>query len=197
MALELLVQKIRKDADREVQAILAEAETKASAIEAKTRARAEAIYKRELQALRLALDYAARQEVSQREIEIRATLLQERENLLDQVRAKWTAWLHNLTPGEETQILQGLMAKGRACVGQGVIHCSPRASQILGPQPGFSVKPDAGAPPGLQLTSADGHITADLFFPSLIEEFWPRHRPAAAATLFGGALTIQGPEETK
>ena len=192
MALELLVEKIRADAAREVQAILADSDKECAGIASETRSRGDTLYAREMEALRARMAAAARQETSQREIESRRSLLQQREALLDDLRHRLEEWLASLPDDRQAALLRRLLDCARAIVPAGAFIASAHTHATVAPLgAGMEFVPDDGIGHGFKLRSEDGRIVVDMTFAALARDFWERRRPEFAQELFGEALRLE------
>ena len=190
MALDNLIATIQESTQTEVEVILAAARARVAEAEKQAEDRARIRFEQERERLRSNLQYAAAQQRSQREIEIRQTLLRERETRLDEVQARLRAWLESLPPAEEAQWLQKLLAAARIRVPGGVLVMNPRTAACAGSVADFRVELDDRAEDGMLARSADGRVTVDLTYPSLLQDFWARRRPDIARALFGSAMNL-------
>ncbi|MFH1708816.1 MAG: V-type ATP synthase subunit E [Planctomycetota bacterium] len=194
MPLKDLVARIRDDMARDVRAIEEDGRLKTAAIETAAAARRTALFKREADALRARLSFAALRERATREIEIRRSLLKNREILFDEVTRRFEHWLRGLPAADEKILIEGCLARGRKVVPAGTARLAPRAWDILGGKVvGFVVERDAALAGGLRLVTADGHKAADLSYTALAAEFWERVRPEVTRNIFGADCDIGGP----
>jgi len=188
MSLDQIIEQVRADTEAEVGRIRAEAEAKAGAVAGEAAARGEALFRRELEALGAQLGFAALRERATREIEIRRSLLQERELLLDEVRKRFERHLAGLPPAEEKALLAGLLACARRVLPEGVPVVSRRGRELLGADAAGAEIDESVA--GLRWRSADGRRVVDLTLDSLARGFWSERRVAVAGELFGAAAEI-------
>jgi len=187
-----MLERIRADTEKEVRAILGEAEAKAAQTETAAKARMEELYRRESEALRSRLTSAEVRKQSAREIELRHNMLTERERLLIETRWRLEKWLRTFTPEQETELLDGFMAKAKALVPKGAIISSARTEKLLGRSAeGFDFEPDENIEAGFRVRSSDGRRVVDLTLESVVLDFWERERANVAESLFGDA-TVGG-----
>ncbi len=186
MSLNLLIDRIHTDTEREAKAIREQAEREAQAMEAENLRREEALLKRELAGLRSQLEFEARKERSARELECKRSFLEEREVHLSAIRRRLEEKLLALPAGEERALLAGFLTRGRKILSAGRVELSARAAEMLAKDlNGFEPQADESGSGGLRLVAGDERVAVDLTYASVVEEFWTRRRAEIAVALFG------------
>jgi vacuolar-type H+-ATPase subunit E/Vma4 len=168
MALEDLIQALRREADEEVAAILAAARTEVNAIhgqsEADLAARRGALQAKQDAERRSAVELAlavARRDARREVLEARARLL---DRVFSAARTRFTG---ALVVAEYRAALPAQLADALGCLGDrpGTVRCHPDLLQelrrLVGNRTGIRVLPDPAVGSGFKVASEDGGVVID------------------------------------
>lgn len=192
MAIEQLLATLEREGNEDAERVLADARAEAARLRADAeedldRRRREAI---EPEERRLRGEVAAALAVARRAA--RGAVLDARERLLERIFAAARTLLSDAAAGETYQrTLRRGVEEAVSYAGEtpAVMRCSPALApaltRLVRGRPNLTVEPDADAPPGFSITTADGSLSVDQTLTGRLEQLAPQLAIELVARLEG------------
>jgi V/A-type H+-transporting ATPase subunit E len=191
MGLEAVIEEIRDKANREADRIRQETLTERAAILSTAQEKAERIKLAADQEVERQTAHIMNQEVSSANLVVKRQLLNTQKELLDTVYATALSRVESLPGDFHRDALKSLLAKAKAEIPDGIVHCSKRDSdalmQILAGDPAFSgyTRGDpADIEGGIIVESRDGELQIDYSYRTYLDGIWETGLKDASEILF-------------
>jgi len=189
MAMEELLERIRRDMEREIGSIRDGGERAAAQIEDAARARESAMVKREMERCQTQFAFESKRRLSALKCDQNRQVLDERETMLSTVLEKLEEQVAALPAAEEKKLLVSVLKKSTKEIAQGRIRLNSRTKEMLATEAkGFTVETDDSLSGGFLLLTESGDRVLDCTYPALMDLFWEKHRIDVARVLVGEEL---------
>ncbi|AEA46335.1 V-type ATP synthase subunit E [Archaeoglobus veneficus] len=187
MALEVIIEEIRKKGDEEVRRIKGEAESEAEKIIAEAKEKAEEILKKAKEEAEKEAERLRRQEISGVNLEMKRLLLNKRKEALETVYEIVQDRIKQMDTETKKKLLENLIKKN--AVGEMVVYSNkddePVVREVISDMADLKYGGNIDCLGGVILESPDGEVRINLTFDELLKQLYEQKMSEVSKILFG------------
>jgi V/A-type H+-transporting ATPase subunit E len=192
MGLEVVIEDIREKGKREVERIRRETDAEVGSILLTAQEKAGRIKLAAEQDVEKQTAHTMNQEASAANLVVKRQLLNTQKDLLDQVYSAALSRLAQLPEDFHRQAMKTLLARAKAEIPEGIVHCNQRDSEILSrllsSEPslsGYTKGDPVEMEGGVVIESKDGELQIDYSYRTFLNGVWETGLKDASGILFG------------
>jgi V/A-type H+-transporting ATPase subunit E len=185
MALDNVVGQILESANSEADALIQEAEKEKASILKQADEQVAVKQKAEQKDLEQTLVRMRQQELSSAELEAKRVTLNARKQVLDNTFQSTLKELGSLGPEDKARLYKKILVKGVATIPNAKVYCPKGDSKYIAGTAGVKSIEEKDMEPGLVLESADGSVSLDYRFKTVLEGVWEKELKNVSNILFG------------
>ena len=184
MALETVLEEIRKKGEEEAKRIREEAEREAEQIIAEAKREAEEILRKAREEAEKEVERIRKQEISSVNLEMKKEELNKKREIVEKVYNKLVEKVQSLSDAEREELLKKLLSKYEG--GDYVVYSNKRDEPIVKKLTKMQYAGNIECIGGIVLESKDGDFRINLTFDNFIEEVYREKMKDIYEKLFGG-----------
>jgi V/A-type H+-transporting ATPase subunit E len=185
MALDNVVGQILESANKEADTLTQEAEREKASILKQADEQLAVKQKAEQKDLEQTLTRMRQQELSSAELEAKRVTLNARKQVLDNTFQTTLKDLGSMGVEDKTRLYKKILNKGLATLPNAKVFCPKGDSKYVAGAPGVRSVEEKDMEPGLILESADGTVSLDYRFKTILEGVWEKELKNVSNILFG------------